>query len=175
MNSSERIAVQRYAAAYDKLSPTAQEAARRAADLSQAAQALLPVQALLTAPQIPLGQKTAALTQALAAWPEVARFTTVLLEAKRYALLPAIVTQVQALLDKRQGILRAEVICAQELSVAQKAQTEKALSVRYGKTVKAVFKTDKKILGGLKIWCNGELLDGSWQGQLDRLQQELTK
>ena len=57
----------------------------------------------------------------------------------------------------------------------EKQQTEAALQTRYGQVVKAVFTTDKNILGGLKITCNGELLDGSLQGQLDRLEAELTK
>ena len=175
MNSSERIAVQRYAAAYDRLSQTTQEAVRRAADLSAAARALDPVRRLLTAPQISLAQKKAAVKSALSALPQVASFVSVLLEAKRYALLPQIVTQVEAFLDARQGIIRAHVFSAQPLSDKQRKHTQEVLSSRYGKTVKADFKVDKNLLGGLKIWCNGELLDGSVQTQLARLQEELTK
>ena len=175
MNSSSRLAARRYAAAYDKLSVTEQEAAQRAADLLQAAGALKHVQELLTAPQIPLAQKKEALAAALKNWPQVKSFMEVLLEAKRYELLPQIVQEVQDLLDVRQCVLRARVDTAQPLSDAEQAKTQEVLSARYGKTVHAQFRQDSALLGGLKVWCNGELIDGSLQGQLMRLQEELTK
>jgi len=175
MNSSQRIAVQRYAAAYDALSQTAEQAAARARQLATAAEALAPVADLLNAPEIALLQKKQAVQAALNEEPQIASFVQVLLEAKRYTLLPAIVQQVQVLADRRQGIMRARVFSAQELTADQQTRTERALSARYGKTVKASFQTDKTLLGGLKIWCGTELIDGSLQGQLARLQEELTK
>ena len=71
--------------------------------------------------------------------------------------------------------MRAEVHSAQELSKAQQKQTEEALAARYGGKVIASFQKDETILGGLKIWCRGELIDGSLQGQLTKLEKELTK
>lgn len=175
MNSSQRIAAQRYAAAFDKISTSPDEAVRHAQELSQAAQALAPADAFFNAPEIALTQKKQAVSQALAQLPQTSSFLQVLLDAKRYNLLPQIVKEVAALADKRQGILRAQVVSAAPLSDEEKQHTQNALEARYGNTVKAVFQTDKNILGGLKIMCNGELLDGSLQGQLDRLQEELTK
>lgn len=175
MNHSARIAVVRYAAAYDQLSQTAAQAAVSAEQLAQAAQALAPAQAVLTNPCVAVSAKKELVQQALAAQPQVANFLCVLLDAKRYALLPEIVQQVQALLDKRNGILRARVCSAQVLSQSQQQQAQEALSLRYGTPVKAAFDTDPTLLGGLKIWCNGELIDGSLQGQLGRLQEELIK
>ena len=175
MNSSSRIAAKRYAAAYDNLSQTTDEAVRRAADLAVAAQALANVHTWLSAPEISQANKKETVRLALKQWPQTASFIEVLLEAKRYNLLPQIVQDVQALADKRSHLLRAQVYSAQELSAQEKQETEKALSAHYKTTVKAVFHTDKTILGGLKIWCNGELIDGSLQGQFDRLQAELTK
>ncbi|MBR4592353.1 MAG: ATP synthase F1 subunit delta [Elusimicrobiaceae bacterium] len=175
MNSSQRLAVQRYAAAYDGLSQTNEEASLRAGELLEASKALASVEELLSSPQVPLEQKIQAVQTALANVPQVASLVKVLLEAKRYALLPAIVRQVEALLDVRLGITRAQVFSAQELTAQQKQQTEKALSARYGGTVKASFQTEPQLLGGLKIWCSGELIDGSLQGQFIRLQEELTK
>ena len=169
------MAAGRYAAAYDKLSPTAEDCARRAAQLSVAAEALARVDTWLNAPEISLAHKKETVRTALKQLPQVASFIEVLLDSKRYYLLPQIVQDVQALADKRQHLLRAEVYSAQALPDEEKTKTEAALSSRYGQTVKAVFKTDPSLLGGLKIWCNGELLDGSLQRQLDRLQEELTK
>ncbi len=174
MNSSSRLVAKRYAAAYDNLSQTTDDASRRAADLALAAQALAGV-TWLNAPEISLARKQKTVHAALEKLPQTARFVEVLLAAKRYNLLPQIVQDVQALADKRAHILRAEVYSAQELSADEKTKTQEALSTRYKTTVKAVFHTDRALLGGLQIWCNGELIDGSLQGQFDRLQAELTK
>ncbi len=173
MNSSLRMLAGRYAAAYDQLSHTAEEAARRAEELSLAARALEPVRELLMAPDISPEQKQQAIRSALQQLPHTADFLEVLLAAKRYDLLPDITLRVQALADKRQGIIRARVVSAQPLSSAEKKKIQNTLSVRYGGKVEASFQIDKTILGGLKIWCNGELIDGSWQAQFDRLQDQL--
>ena len=175
MNSSQRLAARRYAAAYDALSRTNEEAKNRAEDLSSAARGLAGAQALLTNPCVSLAQKKQVLQEALTAAPQVCTFLEVLLAAKRYALLPEIVQQVEDLLDKRLGIVRAQVVSAQPLSAEEKTHVIRALEARYGKQVKAVFQTQKNLLGGLQIWCNGELIDGSMHGQLVRLQEELMK
>ena len=57
MNSSDRIAVQRYAAAYDGLSTTNEQAERRAEDLRAAARALDAVRSYMTSPRVMMQQK----------------------------------------------------------------------------------------------------------------------
>ncbi len=175
MNSSERIAVQRYAAAYDGLSATNEDAALRAADLRAAEESLAAAREYMTSPRVSLPQKKEAVRAALAAAPVTASFIELLLDAKRYTLLSAITRQVGELLDERLNIVRARVISARELSPEQKKKTEEALSARYGGKAEASFHTDPALLGGLKIWCRGELVDGSLQGRLAKLQEELTK
>lgn len=175
MNSSDRIALQRYAAAYDGLSASNEEAARRADDLRAARQALAAVGEYMTSPRVSLPEKKQTVRAALKDAPQTAAFIELLLDAKRYCLLPAIVRQVEELLDGRLNIIRAQVYSAQELSAEQKKKTEEALSARYGGKAEASFHTDPALLGGLKIWCRGELVDGSLQGRLAKLQEELTK
>ena len=175
MNSSDRIAVQRYAAAYNALSATNEDASRLAESLRLAAQALAGVQTYMSSPRISTEEKKQTVKAALAALPEAASFVEVLLDAKRYALLDAVVRRVEELLDERLGILRAEVVSARALNETQQRQTEEALSARYGGEVKAIFKTDPALLGGLQIWCRGELIDGSLQGRLAKLQAELAQ
>lgn len=175
MNSSDRIALQRYAAAYDGLSASNEEAALRAADLRAAEQALASAGEYMTSPRVSLLQKKEAVRSALKTAPQTAAFIELLLDAKRYSLLPAITRRVEELLDGRLNIIRAEVYSAQELSAGQKKKTEEALSARYGGKAEASFHTDPNLLGGLKIWCRGELVDGSLQGRLAKLQEELTK
>lgn len=175
MNSSDRLAVQRYAAAYDGLSTTHEQAERRAEALQLAVKALSSAEAYMSSPRIGAMQKKQAVAAALRQMPETAAFVELLIDAKRYALLKAIALRVGELLDTRLGVVRAEVVSARELNPEQKKQTEDALSARYGGQVHASFSEDPALLGGLKIKCRGELIDGSLQGLLVKLQEELTR
>jgi len=175
MNSTNRMAAQRYAAAYDALSKTSKEASQRSMLLREAQTALSSLQTAMNNPRISLQAKKEAVRDALSGAPEVASFIELLLTAKRYQLLPEITNRVEGLLDKRLGIVRAQVYAAKELTHVQKKQTQEVLSNRYGQKVEAVFMTDPDLLGGLKIMCCGEQIDGSLKHQLAKLQEELTK
>ena len=170
MNSSERIAVERYAKAYDLLSLSAEQARARADELTRAAERLRVAAAFMAGPKVPAAQKQALVAEALPDAPDA-----VLVRARRYALLDAVAARVQALADEREGIKRAVVWSARALSAKQQAETKQALSARYGGRAEAVFKTDPALLGGLKIFCEGELIDGSLQGKLVKLEREISR
>lgn len=173
MNSQQRIAACRYAAAYDGLSTSLEQAQQNAAQLDKAAQILSGVDAQMQNPRISSVHKKLVLQEALKDFPVASAFIAVLINAKRYNLLHEICKRVHTLLDDRQGISRAIVTSARVLSQAQQAAALNALSARYGKTVKAQFKTDPSLLGGLKLECQGELIDGSVQTRLAKLQEDL--
>lgn len=175
MNSSQRIAAARYAAAYDGLSTSVQQAEQNARQLETAARILSGVRAQMQSPRVSLMHKKLIIQETLKEYPQAAHFICVLLDAKRYVLLDEICAQVQTLLDDRKGISRAVITSAQVLSNAQQTAAQKVLSARYGKTVEAVFKTDKNLLGGLTLACNGELLDGSVRTRLTKLKKEISK
>lgn len=175
MNSSNRLVAQRYALAYDSLSSTNQEAMQRARLLREAVAALSAHDEVMQSPRVTLQAKKEAVRAAFSSEKQTAHFIELLLEAKRYYLLPEISRRVGELLDKRLGIIRARVYAAQTLTQAQQEQTQAVLSKRYGGNVKAVFTTSPDLLGGLKIVCQGEQIDGSLQHKLAKLQEELTK
>lgn len=175
MNSTNRIAAQRYAAAYDALSKTREEAAQKSAMLREAETALATLSQVMSSPRITLQAKKDAVHAALSGAPETAAFIELLLDAKRYTLLPEITRRVETLLDDRLGIIRAQVYAAKQLSDAQKRQTQDILSKRYGGKVEAEFITDPRLLGGLKILCRGEQIDGSLKSRFEKLEEELTK
>lgn len=175
MNSSERIAAKRYAIAYDALSTHVKDAQRRSNDLHIALQALAPMQGYMDSPCIPSAEKKKLILSSLVAIPDTATFLALLIDAKRYSLLPLIEQEVQLLTDQRRGIVRAEVVSARELSARQKKATQEALSARYQAQAEVHFSTDENLLGGLKIVCQGEQIDGSLQGQLQRLFKDISK
>lgn len=175
MNATDRLAAQRYAAAYDALSTSPKQAAVLAEDLRSAVQALQTVHNYMTDPRVSLTAKKELVRSSLASQAQTASFIELLLEAKRYKLLAEISARVDALLDERQGIVRAEIFAARPLTQAQRTETIKTLSSRYNKMIHAVFRTDESLLGGLLVLCNGERIDGSLRGRLEKLQEELTQ
>jgi len=175
MNTTDRIAAERYAAAYNLLSKKTENAVQMAQQLSSAARALSNVKTYMASPRVSLQAKKQLIASAFGSFPKTASFLVLLLETKRYRLLDSIVTRVNEMADERQGILRATVFSARPLTQGQQDDTQQALSSRYGKTVKAVFRTDEKLVGGLKIYCQDELIDGSLQTRFQKLQEELIK
>lgn len=175
MNSSDRILAQRYAKAYDALATSNPQAQARAEELAAASQALAGAQAFMTDPNVSVPAKTGFLREALASAPAAQAFLNTLVQSKRYSLLGQIVREVNALLDERLGIIRAEIFSAVPLTDALKARAESVLSARYGGKVAAAYHTDPALIGGVKILCRGELIDGSLKRQFEKMQEELTK
>lgn len=173
MNSQERIAAARYAGAYDSLSTSVAQAEQNTQQLDTAAQILSGVSVQLQSPRLSSAHKKLVLNEALKEFPRAAAFINVLIDAKRLGLLSEICAQVHTLLDDRKGISRAIITSAKVLSEAQQKAATQALSARYNKTIEATFHTDPSLLGGLKLECNGELLDGSLKTRLDKLQEEI--
>ncbi len=175
MNASQRLVAWRYAQAYDQLSTSTKQATQYAAQLEEASTLLSPVQSILKSPQVSSHQKKEAVQAALKELPQAAALIGALLEAKRYNLWEEVCAQVNVLLDERAHISRAQVVSAEPLTQAQQAATQHALEARYGGRVEATFQTEPSLLGGLKISCHGELLDGSLRRQLEKLQTEISK
>ncbi|MBQ8032700.1 MAG: F0F1 ATP synthase subunit delta, partial [Elusimicrobiaceae bacterium] len=109
MNSSQRLAVVRYAAAYDAMSTSLTIAQENAIQLQRATKILEGVRDAMQSPRVSTAHKKLVLQETLKDVPVALSFILVLLDAKRYGLLPAICEQVQTLLDDRKGISRAIV------------------------------------------------------------------
>lgn len=175
MNSQNRIAAARYAAAYDAISQNVAQAQKNAQELMTATQVLDEVGDVLKNPRLHVAQKKLVLNEALKELPQARAFIGVLLDAKRLDLLDAVCEHVQTLLEDRKGISRALITSARVLSAAQKQTAREVLSIRYGKTIETSFELDPSLLGGLTTRCNGELLDGSLKTLLEKLRRQITK
>ncbi len=64
-----------------------------------------------------------------------------------------------------------EVISASELSDDQKKDLQSKLEQKVGKKVATRYFVNDKLLGGMKIKINDEVLDLSWRGKLDKIKQ----
>lgn len=100
-------------------------------------------------------------------------FLSVVLDRRRMALLPEIQLAFDAQLDKRQGLTRAEVTSAHELSDAEKAQLRGVLEKISGSRVEAEYKLDTALIGGTVVRIGSTIYDGSVRMQLDRLRTQI--
>ena len=101
-------------------------------------------------------------------------FLFVVLDRRRMALLPEIQRALDARLDERQGITRAEVTSAHELGDAEKDQLRAALERISGRRVEAQYRLDPALIAGAVVRIGSTIYNGSVSAQLDRLRLRLT-
>ncbi len=106
---------------------------------------------------------------------EILNFVKVLVSNGRYAQVQSIKSSFQALVDKKQGIVRGSVTSVASLSDAERADLARAFEKKLGKKVVLEQQTDKSILGGLIVRVQGQTYDGSLLTALNRLRESLER
>src|SRR5262245_55508620 len=102
-----------------------------------------------------------------------ASFLRVLLRNQRLAELKYVAERFGQVLDERHGIVGANVVTARPIPEDVKAALKDALSATTGRAVRLSFTTDQSIIGGVVTQIGSTIFDGSVQGQLDRLADEM--
>ncbi len=100
-------------------------------------------------------------------------FLFVVLDHRRMALLPEIQIAFDVRLDERQGIMRADVTTARDLSDAEKHELSEALQRLTGRRVEATYRQDAALIGGAVVRIGSTIYNGSVQAQLERLRNRL--
>jgi F-type H+-transporting ATPase subunit delta len=100
-------------------------------------------------------------------------FLAVLIDNRRIGNIGDVLEQFKQELDRRMGIAEAKVSSVRELSSAEKKSLEQQLAVVTGKIVRATYSQDPGLLGGVLVRVGSTIYDGSVQGRLQRMRQEL--
>jgi F-type H+-transporting ATPase subunit delta len=100
-------------------------------------------------------------------------FLAVLIDHRRIGNIGDLLEQFKRELDRRMGIADAKVSSVRELSSAEKKSLEQQLAVLTGKVVRATYSQDAALLGGVLVRVGSTIYDGSVQGRLQRMRQEL--
>jgi F-type H+-transporting ATPase subunit delta len=103
----------------------------------------------------------------------VRNFIYLVVDHRRTEILPEIEQAFLAELNKRLGIVDAEVTSAHELNNDEKRQLRAVLEQRTGKKVEARFEIDGALLGGAVVRLGSTIYDGSVRDQLKRLREQL--
>ena len=102
-------------------------------------------------------------------------FLALLAHNRRLGYLPAIATQFEALRAEVENTLDVEVTTAFALTPAQREQLSAALGTRFKRHVRLAESVDATLLGGAIVRAGDLVIDGSVQGRLARLQQQISQ
>jgi len=175
MELSERILARRYALAlYQSAADKGQEAAARD-ELSRASRALSSEMAAFQHPRVSVEEKKGLLRRVLGkeVSPLVLRFLELLIEKKRFSLLPHAALNLSRLYDEGRGVVHATVRTASPLSEAEAKTLGERLGGFVGKTVVLDVKEDPEVLGGVVVRLGDWVFDASLSGRLRTLHGKL--
>jgi F-type H+-transporting ATPase subunit delta len=102
-------------------------------------------------------------------------FLRLLLENSRLHDLDQMLKALSRELDARMNVVSAEVTTAREISQQEKAALQSQLKAATGKEVRAQFRTDPAIIGGVVTRIGSMIYDGSIKNQLAQMKRELMK
>lgn len=127
-------------------------------------------------PVFPSEQKIAVLdelNQKIGLSPLVRNFIAVLIGHDRIAAFTEVVAEYRREIDRRHGILEVDIVSARPLDDDQRRELEAQVGKLAGGQIKATYREDKTLLGGVIVTIGSTVYDGSVRGRLDRLKEEL--
>ena len=129
----------------------------------------------LESPRVSKGAKAQILERALKgeAPPEFVRFLQAVVRRGRQGLLAEIAQQYQVLLDTKLNRVHAGVTLVDEADSRTQTQVVERLTQALGREVRAYFKSDPRILGGVIVRVGDRIFDGSVRRRLTALQRRM--
>ncbi len=168
----------RYARALFIVTEKRGETALALTDLKSAWEAVkpgTPAGRLLATPLVLLSDKRKVVQQVLEgkALRSVALFLDLLLRKKRLAELALIVSEFEALVERQQGIQRAQVVSAVPLTDAEQKQVHAEIERMTGSKIRLTAEVDSRLLGGALVRIGDRVIDRSVRSLLDAVQEKL--
>ena len=177
---SLRVIARRFALA---LSDTVDEASLvstegELATLAEALNSIHELREYLAGPLVPMERKKVALRsvlESMGASKRITDFLLLLVNRHRVGLLPLISEEFSEVVRDRLGIVDAEVTSAAPLDQDMQERTRASLAKMAHRQVRAQFRVDPSLLGGVRARIGSTIYDGSVRGRLDRLRDQMTK
>ena len=105
--------------------------------------------------------------------PEFVRFLQAVVRRGRQGLLTEIAQEYQVLLDQKLNRVHAGVTLAQDPDSRTEKQVVERLAKALGREVRAYFRSDPGILGGVVVRVGDRIYDGSVRRRLTALQRRM--
>ena len=129
---------------------------------------------LTDTPAIGVPEKLSLIASAFASLDETVRnLLSLLCEKHSVHIFPEIAKEYISIYNESRGICYAEVTSAVALSDAQINKIRIKLEQMTGKTIIVKSKTDRELLGGIKLAVMGKQLDGSLKARLSAIENGL--
>ena len=129
----------------------------------------------LDSPRVAKATKAALLERALGdvTPPEFVRFLQAVVRRGRQGLLGEIAQEYQALVDAKLDRMHAGVVLVEEPDARLEKQIVERLSAALGKDVRAHFRADRGIIGGVVVRVGDRIYDGSLRRKLAVLRRKM--
>jgi len=133
------------------------------------------IKAVLESPRVSKAAKSQILARALKgeAPAEFVRFLSAVVRRGRQGLLGEIASEYQVLLDTQLNRVHAGVTLANEADARTEKQIVERLTKALGREVRAHFRADPRILGGVVVRVGDRIFDGSVRRRLTTLQRRM--
>jgi len=140
-----------------------------------AIQADLRIATVLESPRVSKAAKSQILERALEGEVprEFVRFLQAVVRRGRQGLLPEIAQEYQVLLDAKLNRVHAGVTLATEPDSRTQNQVVERLTEALGREVRAYFRSDPRILGGVVVRVGDRIFDGSVRRRLTAIQRRM--
>ncbi len=106
---------------------------------------------------------------------EVVSFLCLLIDKGRIYGFYNIVRQLGKMVDEANGMADGIVYSAVPITAEQVTKLEEDASRLLGKKIRLKNKVDKTLIGGVKVFVEGKLVDASFRTRLDRIAEEIMK
>ncbi len=176
MQASERVLAWRYGKALFQAAAEKDQDGKLHAELAASQTALLDHQGMLRHPMVSAEQKKKKLEQVLSGKvsPVTLRFLELLIDKKRFDLLPMVALDVGKLVADKNHVAKAHVRTARPLSADAQQKLKQKLKDFAGKNIELEIKEDPELIGGLIVRLGDWVLDSSLRGQLKGMREALT-
>jgi F-type H+-transporting ATPase subunit delta len=103
----------------------------------------------------------------------IRNFLLVVVSHRRMRGLKEIQSNFDLLVDERLGWIPAEIASARELAPGERQEIERVLGTKLGKFIRAQYKIDPALIGGVRAHVASREYDATIRGKLDSLRQRL--
>ena len=175
MQASDRMLAWRYGRAFFEAAVDSKQESKVQSELSAAQPVIRDLLPTIRDPRISAADKKRKLETALGSKVTALtmRFLGLLVDKKRFDLLPMVVADFGRLLADKHNVAKAQVRTARPLSPDAQKKLREALKHFNGKDIELDIKEDPELIGGVVVRLGDWVLDSSLRGQLRKLKETI--